>query len=298
MSQENIAETVANRISDLQKPQLVELPSAPGAVSVLVVPKGKEVKSLKPLLDEYRIRPERIEGTAKLEELESFISHVNRFKLSESAVFGTRDNCQLTAVFDYHGKDPAFCRHTAVYTAPKSEPWDAWTAAAGRWMNQGEFAELIDERIMDLANPEVVDVEVKAMGERLEIEFATPAKLVELSRGLTLTQSFSVGNHADVNNGIATLIYSETHTEDDGRGGKQKVKVPSAFILEIPVFKGGTFCQVAARLRYKIQGGVVAWKVDLYRVDDILGEAFGLICAEVIKETGLPLFRGTPEPKR
>jgi hypothetical protein len=50
------------------------------SMSVIAVPNGYELKSLKPFFDELRNNPSRRTGTAAMLDLASFIAHVNRFK--------------------------------------------------------------------------------------------------------------------------------------------------------------------------------------------------------------------------
>ena len=68
-SSQEPASTVADTralMEDLHTPELLELPEidADGAPRVLVLPRGMEARSIKPLIDEYRERPERrvVEG--------------------------------------------------------------------------------------------------------------------------------------------------------------------------------------------------------------------------------------------
>ncbi len=137
-------------MEDFHIPELIELPEidGDGAPRVLVLPRGMEARSIKPLVDEYRDRPERRTGTATLSDLESFIAWVIRFKDSNSAAFVDRaqDKPSITAIIDYHeageeqDAEPRFCKHRGVYRFPLSEAWKAWATIDGKALSHGDFA--------------------------------------------------------------------------------------------------------------------------------------------------------------
>ena len=76
--------------------------------SYAVIPREMEIKSLKPLLDEYRTKPDRRVGTITADTITSLIEVVKRFKAKESVVFArsevrdTSISASLTAIFNYH----------------------------------------------------------------------------------------------------------------------------------------------------------------------------------------------------
>lgn len=52
---------------------------------------------------------------------------------------------------------------------------------------------------------------------------------------------------------------------------------------------------MCARLRYRLDGGRVTWTVALHRPELVFRHAFGEACELVANETGLSVFRGSPE---
>lgn len=97
-------------------------------VAFMVLPEGRKVQSIKPLLDEYNARPERKRGMATLSTLDSFIAHVNRTKTENTVIFvdERNDSPSLSAVYNYNqaqanGGAAEFRDHRAVYTFPISE---------------------------------------------------------------------------------------------------------------------------------------------------------------------------------
>ena len=285
---------------------------------VLVLPSGKILQSVKKHLDEFRARPERKQGTAALTSLDSFIAHANRFKDTQSAVFANDDRKapSLTAVLDYHesgdGK-PRFGRHRGFYAFPLSDEWKAWSEKNGAKLGQKNFAEFIEDRIADVMAPppsvaerigeeipesasggdfgtRTPDEQLAYLARLIGGNFAGPARLMELSRGLSIHANESIENAVTLATGETSLVYKADHVNGQG----EKVRVPNLFLISIPVFLNGPRYRIAVRLRYRLAGGVV-WFFELYRADKVFDHAFDEACAKVSAEIGLPLFRGAPE---
>jgi hypothetical protein len=108
------------------------VPGAP-ASPLAIVPEGKALVSLKEYIDEYRLVPERRDGTAHLFDSASFIALTNRFKQpGVTAVFAKpeREAPSFTTVFDYHGEGPEITNanaldHRASYAPQLSAEWKA-----------------------------------------------------------------------------------------------------------------------------------------------------------------------------
>lgn len=268
------------------------------SAKVILLPTGMAVRSIKPLLDEYLTAPERKRGTAKLTSLASFIEHTNRFKDAESAVFAddTPKAPKLLSVLDYHEGgtgSPRFCDHRARYDFPLSEAWAAWAAVDSVAMPQRQFAEFIEERVADVLDPAQGGDAVWSAAELLGTMVATPAQLVELSRGLSVNVESKVSENVSLSSGEGRIRFETKHADAAGA----PIKVPGGFGIAIPVFRGGAPYKIAVRLRYRVETGTgrLSWTLKLYRTDLVFDHAFGEACDLVRKETGLPVFVGMPE---
>lgn len=270
-------------------------------VRVLATAPGTSVQSMKKLIDEYRQTPERRKGTSHHVTLASFVKISNRFKAPNSAAFASAgDAPTITTIFDYHpegaegaGDDDLarFCGHRAVYSCPLSDEWKAWTSKAGKNLNQSEFAEFVEARILDVGAADDVGTLAAEMIAKIGVKLAGASQLMELSRGLSLAVGHTVKNAKNLSNGETQVIFEEVHTDKTGA----PLQIPGAFVLAIPVFQLGEIWQVPVRLRYRVTNGQITWSFDLYRADRILSVAFDGACEAVENETGLPVFRGTPE---
>lgn len=308
------ASTVADTralMEDLHTPELLTLPEidADDAPRVLVLPRGMEARSVKGLIDEYRDRPERRAGTAVLTDLELFIAWVNRFKDSNSAIFVERsaDKPTITGVIDYHEAggeadvDPRFCRHRGIYRFPLSEPWQAWAAIDGKPLSHGDFAAWLEDRIGDviappdrLAVPDALseaDLKLIELLKTLGGQFVGPSRLLDLSRGLKLTEEARFISVQNLTSGEVELAYQNEHREDAGA----PLKVPNIFLLGIPVFDRGAMYRIPVRLRYRLSGSKLTWFVVRYRPQLSFNDALDEDVEEVRSQTDLPVFSGAPE---
>lgn len=308
------AAVVADIVARHMKPERLEFESADDRlppVDVMAVPKGIALHSVKKFLDEYRNAPERREGIAMLVELESLIQHANRFSDADSALFAQPHPTAptLTAVLDYHRAntiptekgvpsgpqvigEPRFGRHRAVYTFPVADEWTAWLAMNGKTMSQGDFASFLEDRVLDVADPNGAFTAAKAFAEAIGVpSFASPNRLLELSRGLTVHVDDRTTNKVNPSTGETTMHFESTHADSAGA----PLVIPRAFLIQIPVFQQGTAYQLPVRLRYRAGGGKVLWSYEIHQAARAFNDAFRAACDEAAKHTGLPLFYGAPE---
>ena len=262
----------------------------------LVVGKNRQILDLRRLFDEGRTAPVRRRGTARHQTLKSFIDHVQRFKDAGSAVFAEIGEApKLVGVLDYHpaGAEsaPRFGQHRSEYAFPLSEQWKAWIERNGKAMDQAQFAEFIENRILDVAAPEGMGETSTAIARKLGQSFASPQKLLELSRGLQVREGSVVQNAKNLSTGEVQIQFATTHTDERG----EPLKVPGLFLLAIPVFEAGEHYEIAVRLRYRLSQGRITWFFEMHSADVVLRDAVEGACAAVEKETSLPVFRGTPE---
>lgn len=288
-------------VEGLSKPQTLVL-HPPGGLReldheamVVAVPRGMQLLSVKPFLDEYRALPERRTGTARLTNLASFVAHVNRFKGPSTAVFAHDDARapKLTCILDYHEEgpdgDPAFGQHRSEYTFPITGEWATWTREHS--FTQASFAEFLEDRLADVIEPAAVGESIKAFAARLGITLAGQAGLMALSKGLAVHVDQKVATAVSLSTGEGQVVFEEAHR--DGQGAP--LRVPSGFAVAIPVFSGGALYQLPVRLRYRVKQGAVSWHLAVHRAELVFRHAFDEACEAVRKETGLPVFYGQPE---
>lgn len=248
--------------------------------------------------DEYREAPVRRKGTATVTDLDSFIAHVDRFKDGDSAVFADDDRSEpsLTAVLDYHaaGADgaPRFGGHRTRYAFPFSDEWKAWSESDAKPMSMVEFAAFLEDHIVDvLADDSELPADMQKFVDAVGGKIASPTKLMEIAVNLQVHEKSTLREATKLSSGEAELSFQSEHTDASGK----PLKVPSLFLIGVPVFRNGDPWRIAVRFRYrKTQGGVLFF-YEMWRPDRVFDAAFKEACDKVREATGLPLLMGQPE---
>jgi hypothetical protein len=287
-------EAVIEKVESLAKVEPIELTEN----TILVLPEGKHIEDMKPYLDARRTAPERREGTSRHTTLDSFNAHVVRFADEHSAIFASDDARapSLLAVLDYHERGhaggPRFGTHRSLYQFPLSDEWKAWINLPEK-IEQATLASFLEDHIGDVLDPAAAGDAGVEFAQKLSITLASPARLMELSRGLSVRVDMKVANVVSLGSGESKLHFEETHSAEGGG----PLSVPGGFMLAIPVFKGGDLFKVPARLTYRAskQSGQITWRIALHRTDKVFRVAFGEAVKVVEQATGLPVFYGAPE---
>ncbi|MER8478391.1 DUF2303 family protein [Mesorhizobium sp. M1163] len=252
------------------------------------------VEDVSGLFERYRLYPSRKTGQAMAQTFEAFCNLTVRHQTGHSAIFANMDwrKPTLTTIVDYHELDAGhanFGKHRVHYAFPLSEEWQKWVAGDGAKMDQGDFAWFLEDRVAELSSP--------TEDEKLQYErdfattIATPAQLVELSRGLQVNVESKVKASTTLQSGEGQIAWEETHNGADGK----PLKVPGIFMLNIAPFFMGEKVRIPVRLRYRPAGGKVVWFYQIYRPDQFITQHVRDVLGEAREKTGLPTYEGTPE---
>ena len=269
-------------------------------VPYAIVPKDKRIESLKPIIDQFRTKPERRTGTAAVTTASSFVQHVDRFSSGDTVIFAdiVSANPSLLAVYDYNPEGPdvedaAFGRHRARYQFPLSVEWQAWRAKDGEALDATAFAAFLEDRIQDVVAVDLEDTESDLFKFAMLVGgmYASPSQLLELSRSLSISAAVSVKQAQTLSSGEINVAYSEIHEDGHGR----PIKVPNLFVIGIPVFRDGARYKIACRLRYRLAGGRITWWYTLASPELYFDDAVKEVCSDVASATGRPVLFGQPE---
>lgn len=252
-----------------------------------------ELVGIRPLVDQWRTKPERKRGTATALTLNSFIGLANRHKTSDSVIFADTNwrVPSLTAIIDYHpipgGADNN--AHRIVYKFPLSEQWQEWVKMNGVAMSQGDFAAFIEDRIADLATAS--DDHRRDLEATFGTRVATPAELMQLSRGLTINVDSAIRNVQNLQTGETQIAFDEAHKDASGK----PIRVPGMFVIRTAPFFMGESVMIPVRLRYRVKDGKIVWFFQIYRPDMHVTERVRADLDVASAATGLPAFEGAPE---
>lgn len=304
------ASAIIGALKDVQQPTITYLQHDGIGAPVIFAPAGMVAHDARKMLDRFRATPERPRGTVRCESLESFVTVCARHADDGSAIFASLTGRRLLAVFDYHR--PSFTpptdgaagimqpsadrarwlEHRAVYEFPTDPAWDAWIKADGKPLNQRQFAELLELRADDVADPAAVQDGAPARFGR-RFTYATPLQVEELARGLDVRVDGRVVQSVSLSSGEASLTYETSHKDSNGNA----LRIPGAILLELSPFRGGTVYQIPVRLRYAadLVKGAITWTVHLQAAEQVIERALKDAFAFAQERTALPLYLGEPE---
>ncbi|TPN16429.1 DUF2303 family protein [Mesorhizobium sp. B2-1-3] len=272
-----------------------QVPGLPEAIPVLLK-RGTApgIDGLDRLFEPYRQHPARKTGQAVAQTFEAFCTLTLRHQTEHSAIFANMDwrKPTLTTIVDYHELADGhanFGKHRIHYAFPLSEEWQKWVATDGEKMDQGAFAWFLEDRVAELSSP--TDEEKLQYERDFATTIATPAQLVELSRGLQVNVESKVKASTTLQSGEGQIAWEETHNGADGK----PLKVPGIFMLNIAPFFMGEKVRIPVRLRYRPSGGKVIWFYQIYRPDQFITQHVRDVLGETRRQTNLPTFEGTPE---
>ena len=294
-------------LDDHMKADLGGLTEPDTGVQAVVITTPEGVKPVPAsLFDDYRETPKRRNGTAQTFDIESFIAHANRFKNENSVLFANPDveSPSLTAVLNYHdaGADssPRFGDHRTSFRFPLSDEWKAWSEQDKNGMNMVQFAEFLEDNIVDVMPVEMVQFgededEAKRFVEMLggTRKIAEPAVLMQIAAGLQVNEYSNIAQASKLSSGEGKIDFKTTHETSDATG--QSIVVPTLFAIGIPVFANGPAYRVLARLRYRKAGGSLTFYYELWRTDRVFKHAMDEAVALAHEETELPVLMGSPE---
>jgi uncharacterized protein YfdQ (DUF2303 family) len=271
-----------------------------GTIPAVILPEGATIEGVKELFDEYLPFPERATGFATVTDTASFIAMVNRQKVDDTVIFANdrRDTPALKAVYDYHAPQtagragqPRHLGHGVHYALPLSDEWKAWAGFEKRgYVAPAEFAEFVEDRIADVIDVKESDA-LSQLRQLIGGSWASPSKLIELSRGIQINTSEVFQSAQSLSSGEVSLRYEVKH----GGTGVSSLTVPNLFAIGIPVFHNDGRYQIAIRLRYRVREGKITWAIAPYRIDQVFDVAFTELVKTVADSTALPIFHGAPE---
>jgi uncharacterized protein YfdQ (DUF2303 family) len=243
----------------------------------VVTPAGAQhhVVDLEQHLDRYLENPRRKTGVYQAHTGDAFVSYMEKHARPESEVWADLTNRSVTAVINAHDKtggDAGWGDHKLVLQLQHTPAWLAWTKYDGRNLTQLEFAELLEERSLDVVDPDA-------------------ATLMEITRSFKATKkvAFESGNH--LSTGEVQFVYRE---EVEGKsGGKAgQVSMPEQFYLALAPFEGGKQYKVLARLRFSISEGGLQLKYVLDRPAEYVRTAFDEVVALIGAGVEAPVYLG------
>lgn len=218
--------------------------------------------------DKYAEVPRHTAATRVVTDAASFVAYVNRHKLTGTEVYADTPNSSVIAIIDSHNGtdgDPGWQKHRLTLSLEHTKAWLAWAAhdlgqVSRGWFGQQEFAEFIEERALDVVEPD-------------------HARLIELATKFEATKKVEFGQATRLDNGEVQFQYTETVGAK--KGTKDQIEFPKELKLAIRPYVGGPIYFVWASLRYRISADGLLLGYALQRPENILEAAFADIVTEI-----------------
>lgn len=219
--------------------------------------------------DAYADRPRRTTASRVVTDAESFVKYVNRHVRPGTEVFAHSSTSSVVAILDSHeastGDGPGWEKHKLTLRLEHTKAWLAWAAhdlgvVPQSWMSQQEFAEFIEDRALDVLEPD-------------------HARLIELATKFEATTKVEFGSAVRLDNGEVKFEYQET--VGPRKGNKSEIEFPKELKLGLRPYIGGPIYYVFASLRYRIRSEGLVLGYTLQRPENILEAAFADIVTEI-----------------
>lgn len=215
-----------------------------------------------------------------VQDKESLIAYVNRFKNTDSVLFADIASSHILAVIDYHEApeladgevEPRLLAHSATLALPASEEWKTWTGIDGKLMPQLDFVRFIEDNSTDIVAPSAAD-------------------LIEVCRDMQALRKVNFTNIVRTASNNAEKFEYTNDTNVNLKGG---VEFPTAFDLEIPVYFNEAVKPIKARLRWHLDEGALKLGIKLVRPETLRQNTFKSIVDDITTATGLTTVFGKP----
>lgn len=232
-------------------------------------------------------QPMRKKGSTHLDDIDSFISYVNRHKSADLAtvIYTVADyvnglivfKCILNDHRPYNTMEPTqeWKDFIAVYSPEKSVEWNRWNDKNKQPFSQFEFALFIEDNLQDIAAVEGMP---------------TAQQLLEMATKFQATMDMRYKSNIRTQSGGVNL----TFVNDDDAQTVESMKLFEKISIGIPVFWGGEGYRIDARLRYRVKDGGLKFWYELIREDKVLEDATKTMIKKIKEETEVPLLFGRP----
>ncbi|WP_046508008.1 DUF2303 family protein [Streptomyces odonnellii] len=269
--QRNVAQAVVDVALRSARP--AEL--TPGKVYSLVTPDGK-AHQLDLTGPKFTGVPPRKTGTTTVRDVDSFLAYFDKHGDFDSEVYADVERHTITAVLDAHQSDaPRWSEHRLHLSLRPTAAWRAWMGIDDRLMPQGDFAEFIEDNLVDLVEPD-------------------SATMLELAESFQATTSAEFQSSQRLDSGQRRFSYVEDVQAKAGHRGD--ITIPGTLTLALRPFEGSEPYRVIARFKYRLSKEGLRLGIKIERPGDVLAAAFEDI--RTLVDNGIPeeiaVLNGSP----
>ncbi|MFC8625653.1 DUF2303 family protein [Streptomyces anulatus] len=247
----------------------------PGNFYTLVTP-GGGVQKVDLTGPEHTGVPARKSGTTLVRDVDSFLAYFDKHGDSNTEVYADVERRTITAVLDAHtDEDARWGGHRVELHLRETSAWRAWTSMDGQLVPQGQFAEFIEDNLVDLVEP-------------------TAATMLELAESFEVTTSAEFQSSQRLDSGARKFSYVEEQTGKAGHKGD--ITIPATLTLALRPFEGTEPYKVIARFKYRLDKakGELRLGFKIERPGDVLAAAFADIRTLIDSDVPMAVLNGAP----
>jgi uncharacterized protein YfdQ (DUF2303 family) len=248
-------------------------------------------------LEKFLEAPTRKRGQFYALTSDAFIDYIQLHRTNGTLITGlmTEKDGSFRAELDHHNPNridfgakeqptvtitegiPSWRTHHALLELRLTPEWMRWLGNNAKVLDQGTFAEFIEDNAPDITVPE--NSRMPDSATMMTVATTLEAKTnVEFSSGVRLQ------------NGTQQLTYNEV--VNGQAGGEAKLAIPERFALALAPFVGAPRYLLTARLRYYLSRGKVTFKYEFERPHKVIEDAFKAEAAKIATALGLPVLLG------
>ncbi|HET7386883.1 MAG TPA: DUF2303 family protein [Nocardioidaceae bacterium] len=224
----------------------------------------------------FRPTPRRKTGTVNVYDAASFTTYYGKHAVEKvSEVWADVATQTCVGVLNGHGPGDVtgWGDHRVQLRLRKTPAWQAWEALDGKLIGQVDFAEHIEDRLIDIVTP-------------------PGAQMLELAQTFQANTKVRFESSKRLSSGERQLEYREDVQAAAGRKGD--ITIPDRFELGLAPFEESAPYKVSARFRYRIADGALRVGFVLERPEDVLRQAFTDVLTDIESDLGVTALRGTP----
>lgn len=187
---------------------------------------------------------------------------------------GTSGLGMFRAVIGDSFGEPTWRDYRVEFSLLTDPAWEAWQARAGSFMSQTDFAELVEDRLSEIREPD-------------------GATMLEVAQSMEVTTSAYFSSANRLRDGQTQLVYREEM--DSAAGPAGSIDVPDKFVIQVPIFRGGPTTSVTCRFRYRVVEGKLRVSYRIVEPDRIVQAEQDLFVATVrdyCVRLAVPMYEG------
>lgn len=246
------AELIAELARQAQSPRVL-------ADRVVVTHYGEVVAD--ETLESGKEHPERARGTVSTTHPTSLVTYAKPLLTPSARLYVIPDEMAMAVVLNDDTPLAAGWRdHVATMRLTPTPGWVRWRGANRKLLSQVEFAELIEDGLGEIVDPDGAD-------------------LLELAQTFHATSSAAFRGGQRLKDGAVSFTYTEDVSAVGGAQGQ--LAIPDRITLSLTPFYGADPRRVSARFRFRLNGGKLALGFIVDGLEEMLRGVVDQVAADV-----------------